>query len=933
MQKQVKRLPKTPPAQVGSDAAYPDQDAEDKEEVNAGAMEPSSDALEGPDDVAVAEDLEDVLPTSNSVGHKTRSDTSEADMGVNQSHEVSKSARDAARQLRGEAETANANSRKLGKLKRPSMDMKSALEAKQASTQRQLVPSTARRKSTYDIGGSPETPRLLARKVAGVAAFSPTRDQKKKALQAQHQTRATSKLSRAVQAQHDGDEDDGLASKVGQFLQLEHVQQDDRMYRDPFPDAVVQRFQQAERDAGSRAANADDAGHTGEDDQAQTQELAEMKKSADKPKRGRGRPTRSRKNGAWQTGSASVPVPKQLQEEFLRASEIATLKPGTERQSSVRSQWNLNQLGQDHAPRGNTEQWQLPQQQVDTEVEEQSQQPQAVVMTSTGGSFAAYVAPRRSGRNQRNITDANDRRNGTPKTSSAVSDAIAVSTNQPPILLQEDENGDGDGEPEKPVVLDLNEVQFNNVNISEAEDVQDEAIEAPVTWQNKKRKASKQAPQANTAAKRRKKDESNDEEYEEPPDSPPSGKRQEANLHRLWGQWLLLERIHSNLQYVACNKNKGEYLKKNEVGLQDDDVKAIVELCTRAKEHYQRLLSTRSEDAEPAGLLGEIASRVDGLRGRNDDLPPDFEDKTKITNIYSHLTPSLVQLVWQAVRCYDSIDRDQAPSGQISMGHLQIVSEIVSMTVDLEEAARRLYKVRPDTHLAVVQPVHHHIAVPLRTVDQTLKKILQRHHMNVQANARRQKKAEDRALALEQEERRSRQNTELTRIRQKWEQLHCERMAVEGGLMRPAKISHLRMPDPNRDVDGDGQAFDRVSVFHPRVGPPPGLLDRAKELIWTEGELRALMNALKEFQGPMVYEKTMRAWCPRGMILNKYNVTEIVAAAELMKESFERECELHGEEVEVWVKAIPVWSKSHAVGQENDDSFADLDEVVEAGAS
>ena len=141
--------------------------------------------------------------------------------------------------------------------------------------------------------------------------------------------------------------------------------------------------------------------------------------------------------------------------------------------------------------------------------------------------------------------------------------------------------------------------------------------------------------------------------------------------------------------------------------------------------------------------------------------------------------------------------------------------------------------------------------------------------------------------------------------------------------MRPSKMRHLQMPDPNLDIDANGAIFRRVSLFHPRVGPPPGLLEDAKCIPWTEGELRALTDGLKSYAGPMVYERLFRAWCPRGMMLNKYNVMEIVASAENVKKYYEDV----GGVVEDWVKAIPVWSKSQAdrEGEENEGSFVDID--------
>ena len=146
------------------------------------------------------------------------------------------------------------------------------------------------------------------------------------------------------------------------------------------------------------------------------------------------------------------------------------------------------------------------------------------------------------------------------------------------------------------------------------------------------------------------------------------------------------------------------------------------------------------------------------------------------------------------------------------------------------------------------------------------------------------------------------------RIENKWKYLHAERLRVEGFISSDIKREHLQLPNIGRELDFNGDEFERVEVFHPRFGPPPSFVAEARERVrreWTDDESDALWRALARFSGPMVLVKTIRKHCGQGGKLHKYSVTEIVTAAAIMRQQL-LEAYQPGSAPD-WVGAIPNW--------------------------
>ena len=460
---------------------------------------------------------------------------------------------------------------------------------------------------------------------------------------------------------------------------------------------------------------------------------------------------------------------------------------------------------------------------------------------------------------------------------------------------------------------------------NEDEDGEDEAENKnPSQGKTLKRRAQNRLSTAKTGRKRQRVDGGEDDAVGEVMSSDRA-----ARQRRLYGQWLAFQKVVKNLDLVGCSRRDDVIQPQINLELRDKDVKAVVDLCENAKERFSKLKDhSGGVEAEhgPAGVLNEIAERVDGLRGFKGEFPTNFENKKTSQSIYFHLIPELVKLVEHLVLCYEEMDNDDAPRDQITFGHLRIVNELIELIIELEATAESRY-VRPNTNLTIVKPIHQGVALPLHAIHRAFEKCIYDHDTRITEERRREDAAKDRAIRLEQEERRSRQQTRIHRLKTKWEKLHEERMWAEGGFIRPRKREHLQLPAPENyfEVDQDGLHFERTEVFHPRVGPPPGLVDEATAKQWSLVELSTLCDGLKQYAGKMVFERIFRKFCGQGRELNRYNVTDIVTTAAGLREMLTKQQKDSYGDVEDWISSIPVWTKAHqALGKENEDSVVDL---------
>lgn len=375
---------------------------------------------------------------------------------------------------------------------------------------------------------------------------------------------------------------------------------------------------------------------------------------------------------------------------------------------------------------------------------------------------------------------------------------------------------------------------------------------------------------------------------------------------------------------------------RHDIRNRDAHVEAAVRLCDRAIRRYTAL-RTESDSVEPdqgpLHLLDELAERVDGLRDQNSKYPTNLEDKTRATEIYYHLVRKLIDLVKASILCYEALDTGAEGQGEISMDHLETVVELMKLVSDLIVSAQKY--ARPPSHRHVVQPVRELFPL-LRNIRHALMREMQHHELSQQTQRRQEQQHRDRVTREQDSARRKQQETLVNQFREKWQKLHTERMLVEGGLMRASKRAHLAIPDEyHTEYDHNGIPFEREQIFHPRIGPPPDLVEAALSQVWSMVELSALRDGLRAYTGEHVFERTFRKYCGPGRELNKYSVTEIVTTAVQIKEFETASRRKNGAEVEQWILDIPVWTKvQHGEGQENEDAVeADEGDLTMSGGN
>lgn len=420
---------------------------------------------------------------------------------------------------------------------------------------------------------------------------------------------------------------------------------------------------------------------------------------------------------------------------------------------------------------------------------------------------------------------------------------------------------------------------------------------------------------------------------------------QSVDRLRWFGQYGTLKKVFNAVNKIGqTGRGRGAMFvadPEKELPLRPHDakVKPVLPLCKKATGTYTRLRCRSSEatvEDDIAQIWGTIATKVDELAGKG--VKVDETNVTRCYDIYVHLVPRLLEVLETALACYETMDkeREDVQGGQITITHLEIVNGIIKTIVDLIKGAQN-YK-RPKTTSRIFLPIRENIKPPLERVHSAFSTCILEHHLGVRDMRRRQSDARHATLKLEQEQRLSRQEERITRCRDKWHRLHAERRIAEGGIPTTKKLIHLELP--RYDIDHNGNKFERAQIFHPRTGPPPGLVDLASKEVWKQLELSALADGLREYAGPLVLERVIRKYCGRSGELNRFNVTQIATVAAMMREVLVQQATDASEEVPTWVKGIPVWTKMmHPLGKENEEEEVELGaeeggddvEVVEEG--
>ncbi|KAK3699046.1 hypothetical protein LTR37_016650 [Vermiconidia calcicola] len=856
----------------------------------------------------------------------------DANMGnATSKEEINAGLRATAEELHRRNGTTSTTSRvSTGKLKRPSASAFNPAYRKRTlvpATSRKLGPTNKARKSTYDIDESPEKlPPGTAAFTKAPADFSPLRKKPQqrsspvRAEQRQQDIGAQRRSKRAQEARELNVREPTTTPReratrlIAKQRELEAKSgTQDVLYQDHFPDPVVQRYHGADAAGGAAESADEDVDNDGigakpADADATEQDIAETVATAQTGEvRGRGRP-------------------RKIHEPVQASSEKR--KRGRPKKSVAAGEEPTKPTSNDDGHGEHALQTQGEEDSIEPAAEPQLRQTRARTAASQSPqkakpaeeSLAIQLARERQARRQTDRNPDDDREfDGRSRHDATPEEGDNDNGKQDVRKRRKKGPQDKVAPPDRPAGE-----QPEEMYTQEDEEVSEDEVQETGS-RKRKTHSTKSSSKANTGAKRRKfrPDENQDTEQAESSSSA-------VDRRRMYGQWPSLKKAFRKVEEVGCNIEYDVRQPQNEILLEDRDIKALVKLCKKATLCFTKL-GDHSDDAEtaedPRDILEDISNRIDGLRGLNNEFPTDFTDNTKSTCIYFHLIPKLVKLVEHAIACYEVTDKDEVTRGQITITHLTTVTIMIEMILDLAYTSQTKYA-RPPTTEHVVQPVRSTVPL-LREVKKAFNKRIANHERALLSTQQQEAEARDAALRLEQEERRSRQQAHINSLQNKWQKLHEERVWAEGGIMKLSKRQHLALPDHYFvETDQNGLPFERTELFHPRVGPPPGLVDRAAALQWSMVELGTLCDGLKRYAGANVFERTFRKYCGQRGELNRFSVAEIVVTAAGLREQLMELQGRDGGEVEEWVLGIPVWTKGHVgMGKENDDGDGNGDGV------
>ena len=196
------------------------------------------------------------------------------------------------------------------------------------------------------------------------------------------------------------------------------------------------------------------------------------------------------------------------------------------------------------------------------------------------------------------------------------------------------------------------------------------------------------------------------------------------------------------------------------------------------------------------------------------------------------------------------------------------------------------------------------IVEPLEKVCKALKK--EREKQEAHASLLRRK---EEVAYLEKRKAQLRERRERAEARKdEWHSLHVARLAAEPD---PRRFAHLRLKELASDtnLDANGDPFERLELFAPRVQASPAaqqsqLIDHSE---WTDVELAALLDGLKTFKGPSVFNDLFAAYCGPGAPLRQYNVQQITRKAAYLRRTLMRADLSQDKESEDWINSIPVY--------------------------
>ncbi|OJD36667.1 guanine nucleotide-binding 3-like [Diplodia corticola] len=365
----------------------------------------------------------------------------------------------------------------------------------------------------------------------------------------------------------------------------------------------------------------------------------------------------------------------------------------------------------------------------------------------------------------------------------------------------------------------------------------------------------------------------------------------------------MLHGLQRRLRRIKANKKgvKKVLEKRDEYELKENNesTKFINRICHDLQKELKGILETSTVSIEIESVQVSEGIRSLARKLSKFDLANGEEIKKFLfQDLYAFIFPCLLETLCSIVNFYVNFLTKDGPPDKIPTSQLTEVAGVMAAIINLDTRAKKSAResnVQVPTHLSIVRPTRHNFIAPLKTL----------HHRLVQLVAR-QNEQEERNKALRAEQRRleranlrrqqeAEEKAQERAFLEDWGGLHIARKEVEPDVRRWHHLDFVPLPSAHepeviRDLDVNGQPFDRVVMFHHARNPlrRQNLDDEGVE--WTDWECLALMEALAkytamEFPNPRytVYLKIIKKHCGPGGALRRFNVSEIVRKSQYFK--------------------------------------------------
>jgi hypothetical protein len=396
--------------------------------------------------------------------------------------------------------------------------------------------------------------------------------------------------------------------------------------------------------------------------------------------------------------------------------------------------------------------------------------------------------------------------------------------------------------------------------------------------------------------------------------------RNDSNAESLGRPWSLLAPVAGELRRLEAIPGRTPVS-------QGAEVRGI---CERIR------FQTEQRDDEPALVDGlrVISSQIAELRDKHrDDQNESKKLLLYLRDVLLHLIPGIVRLLLSIIERYAVLDSSpRGPVVDFSTNQVVLISELCADIVALGNDLHEKEKPRRfmNAYKVYMAPIRRNIIKPIRSMMEILLVAIK--------EARRAEEHDCRARIIREEEAHRRQSEalqeEYQRARKRkhteWQELHKQRRFTERGFLSLAKqilLAYVELVD--QELDANGLPFERVDVFAPlrvRVGPSPEQMQSARGKSWSAQQEQDLMAGLEEYAGDDVLIHIFARYCRNS--LAAFSVSDIVTRAADLKERRLREYEESQEIVPAWIKQIPVWTRPHAVGKENEEQVEHQDESL-----